>query len=94
MATNRLKLYIDNKLKDTDDAYDEDISDGDEGIVIGRWKAGNEFAGSIDEVIIFDRALSAEEIQQLYHITGDINNDDVVDFLDYAIFGGNWLEGL
>jgi len=35
-------------------------------LLIGRRDDGLYFNGVIDEVMLFDRALSAEEIQQLY----------------------------
>jgi hypothetical protein len=66
LPSARLKLYVDGVLKDSKDGSDQSIIAGDEGIVIGRWKSGNEFAGAIDDVRIYDRALSAGEVQQLY----------------------------
>ncbi|MHC4457842.1 MAG: hypothetical protein ACYS0I_12295, partial [Planctomycetota bacterium] len=60
------------------------------------------FEGSIDNVMIFDRALTAEEIETLYNegngtetftdldIESDINNDDIVNFLDLAKIGLAW----
>lgn len=55
--------------------------------------ADNFFSGYIDEVVIHNRVLSDEEIQRLYHhrIIGDINNDKIVNFLDYTLFAGDWL---
>jgi hypothetical protein len=63
--TKRLKLYIDGELVDTDPAYDEDIMDSDHGIDIGRWESGNEFKGTIDDVRIYNRALTAYEISEI-----------------------------
>jgi hypothetical protein len=52
--------------------------------------------------MIFDRALTAEEIETLYNegngtetftdldIESDINNDDIVNFLDLAKIGLAW----
>lgn len=50
------------------------------------------FNGKIDNVTIYDRILTLEEIQQqqFYHTTGDINNDGIVNFLDFAILAENW----
>jgi hypothetical protein len=73
---------------------------------IGRYDGGFNFKGSIDNVMIFDRALTAEEIGVLYNggsgteiinggeVEGDINNDGIVNFLDFAEFANNWLKGI
>jgi hypothetical protein len=51
------------------------------------------FAGLIDEVRIYGRALSLAEIE---YLAGkpmiDINNDGAVDFRDYTILADMWLE--
>jgi hypothetical protein len=71
---------------------------------IGRFWSTNayNFNGSIDNVMIFNRALTGEEISLLYNngngvetipasgIDGDFNNDDIVNFLDFAEFGLVW----
>jgi hypothetical protein len=43
-----------------------DISNG-EPVYIGRHPSGDQFVGSIDEVMIHSRALTAAEVQQLYY---------------------------
>jgi hypothetical protein len=43
-----------------------DISNG-EPVYIGHHPSGDQFAGSIDEVLIHSRALTAAEVQQLYY---------------------------
>jgi len=73
-ASERLKIYIDGKVVDSDPAYDEDISNSDQGIDIGRWEDEDEFEGTIDEVLIYDRALSASEIVELANIRGPIGH--------------------
>ena len=40
----------------------------DQDSVGGGWEAGNYYHGSIDDVRIYDRALSAEEVQVLYNL--------------------------
>ncbi|MHC4791526.1 MAG: LamG domain-containing protein [Planctomycetota bacterium] len=69
---------------------------------IGQFLTNYNFEGSIDNVMIFDRALTAEEIETLYNegngtetftdldIESDINNDDIVNFLDLAKIGLAW----
>jgi len=71
---------------------------------IGRFLSTNvyNFNGSIDNVMIFNRALTGEEISLLYNngngvetfpasgIDGDFNNDGIVNFLDFAEFGPAW----
>ena len=69
---------------------------------IGRYSTGYTFHGSIDNVMIFNRALTGEEISLLYNngngvetissseIDGNFNNDGIVNFLDFAEFGLAW----
>jgi hypothetical protein len=71
---------------------------------IGRFLSTNvyNFNGSIDNVMILNRALTGEEISLLYNngngvetfpasgIDGDFNNDGIVNFLDFAEFGLAW----
>ncbi|MDN5358449.1 MAG: hypothetical protein PWP76_292 [Candidatus Diapherotrites archaeon] len=57
-----LKLYVDGKLVDTE-SFNEDISDCPQPLFIGR---GSYWGGMIDEVRIYDRALTDEEVQKLY----------------------------
>ncbi len=63
---------------------------------------GNNLHGIYDEVVIYNYALSAEDIAQYYaNMTGqdvclgqqyDINNDCVVDLADFGILASEWLE--
>ena len=64
--------------------------------------ASNGWYGFVDEAMVFNRALSSDQVQQLYRNglnghsytdDGDINHDGIVNFLDYAIFANNWLSG-
>jgi hypothetical protein len=55
---------------------------------------GASYVGLLDDVRVYDHELSQEEIQALLciaEITGDINDDCVVNFLDYAVLAGDWL---
>jgi hypothetical protein len=62
----RIKLYLDGILAGTAVGYDAAIIDGDEGIQIGRWGNGTEFAGQLDEVKIYDEALTPGQIAWEY----------------------------
>ncbi|MFC1677387.1 LamG-like jellyroll fold domain-containing protein, partial [Planctomycetota bacterium] len=73
-------------------------------IYIGRILNANtyNFNGSIDNVMVFNKALTAGEISALYNngdgtenvpsdeIDGDFTNDGIVNFLDFAEFGLAW----
>ena len=57
------------------------------------------FHGLIDEVRIYNRALSENEIRYLYYAPSglgnypaDINSDGIVDMKDFAILAAHWLE--
>ena len=50
--------------------------------------------GLLDEVRVYKRALSSQEIGLVYaieHRQSDINQDGIVDIVDFAIIGYNWL---
>ena len=61
--------------------------------------AVNCWSGLLDEVRIYSRALSADEIGGLARpcqtnpVPGDINCSDGVDFTDLAILASNWMRG-
>ena len=69
---------------------------------IGSFSSVGHFKGSMDNVMIFDKALTLNEIETLYNsgsgteeivgtdIEGDINGDGVVNFLDHADFAWIW----
>ena len=73
---------------------------------IGRFLSTNvyNFNGSIDNVMVLNRALTGEEISLLYNngngietipgsgIDGDFNNDGIVNFLDFADFANVWKD--
>jgi len=69
-------------------------------IVFGCCEAGggNPFNGALDEIRLYNRALSAEEVAWLSGRTSpfsepyDFNVDGVVDFSDYAVLSDAWLE--
>ncbi|MCD6275101.1 MAG: LamG domain-containing protein, partial [Candidatus Aenigmarchaeota archaeon] len=59
--TEEMKLYVNGVKKATAD-YSVTISTNSNNLLIG-----NLFNGTIDEVVIYNRALSAEEILDLYN---------------------------
>ncbi len=67
----RIRMYIDGVLTGTNDGFDESILAGDQGVHIGsRWGGLSDgFNGIIDEVRVYDRALSPDEILDLYWST-------------------------
>jgi hypothetical protein len=62
-----MHFYINGELVGSD-VTPETISDADK-LYVGRWNAdGRLYNGLIDDVRIYDRALSAEEVQALYNL--------------------------
>jgi len=53
------------------------------------------FCGLLDDVRIYSRALSIDEIRQLSHVDptppADINEDDLVNFVDFEFLADDWL---
>lgn len=68
---SKMSLYVDGNLKSTSTNYSGVLPLNDDSVWIGRhWNAsstGNFFNGSIDEVRIYSRALSPEEINASYN---------------------------
>ncbi|KYK27216.1 hypothetical protein AYK26_04095 [Euryarchaeota archaeon SM23-78] len=68
----------------------------DDPLLIGNIPGFQYFNGIIDEVRIYNRALTPEEILELYnqgignYIEGDLNNDGVVDISDLIIIATNF----
>ncbi len=71
-------FYIDGVItrKSADVIFTRTPTGNTKPVLIGARDDGLYFEGIIDDVMIFDRALSAEEIQQLY--LGSVNNLDLV----------------
>lgn len=76
LSSKRLRLYIDLVLEATSDAYDEDITAGDEGISIAQGGVSN-FAGDLDMIVIFNTKISDSDMAWLWnggngreHLTG------------------------
>jgi hypothetical protein len=80
-------FYVDGVItrKSADVIFTRTPTGNTKSVLIGARDDGLHFEGIIDDVIIFDRALSAEEIQQLY-LSGVNNLDLVVTQIKNAIF--------
>jgi hypothetical protein len=110
-TTARIKIYADGELKATSDDSWSNMSefDIDFSFYIGAYNendvsSGNPFEGLIDNVLIFDKALSQSEIEWLYYngngteyglgeaVTYDLDSDGDIDIDDIAEFAEQWLE--
>ncbi len=98
----RVDFYIDGQLAATrtDAAAGSTIVVPD-GFYLGRDVPGNtrNLGGFVDEVSLFDRALTADEVFELYDsaffagsaaLTGDLNGDGLVGSADLDIVRANW----
>jgi len=90
--TNGIRLYIDGILKDTSIPQSPVSNSLD--LLIGRGLSNRYFKGMIDEVAIWKRPLSQQEVSELYGssgpiicqtIPGDLNSDGFVNILDMGI---------
>ena len=82
--SNTLSLYIDGVLQQTSTQINSGISPLAETVAIGA-RATNDmfFDGSIDEVKIYNRALSSQEIKADYNIGSQINPGQIADMKIY-----------
>jgi len=69
----QMNLYLDGTLMKTGDNSGTLQSTGAD-VVIGNQSSTNHFGGILDEVLVYDKALSVEEIQQIYTTTPDPGN--------------------
>ena len=107
--TERIKWYLDGLYRDSAEfEFETDNIDGMEGfmnLMIGRdevvTRHGEFFQGEIDEVKIWDRALSAQEVAAEYHRVfppevwvingpGDVDGDGFVGAGDLTLILANW----
>ena len=95
-ATASSALYLNGeKVKDLPVMEAIDIEAGWEQAYIGRFtEGGREFRGSMDELYLFSRALSEEDIEVLAmlpgQLDGDLNWDNSVNSGDLDLVRGNW----
>ena len=98
-----LEMFVNGQSVGTDTGNSAP-GDGGHALRIGKWSgtqsASEEFKGDIDDVRIYNTALSAEEIEELYesglafreYKPSDINEDYYVDLKDFAYIADAWLE--
>jgi hypothetical protein len=92
---NNLSMYIDGVLQKSQPVYG---NLGNRSFAIGRSKISSDstryFNGSIDEVLIFNRSLSSDEISQLYNSgNGLYANTSIAPFNDGLVAGWHFDEG-
>ncbi|MCX5633750.1 MAG: hypothetical protein NTW93_08775, partial [Phycisphaerae bacterium] len=62
----------------------------------GNLLIGSSFSGSLDDLRIYNKALSVDEVETLYKevyptkFAGDLNGDYQVDFFDFAVLAGSY----
>jgi hypothetical protein len=98
--TTDMHVYFDGVLDDGPllGTVPDSVPDNSIPLQIGaRGNGAYKFNGTIDNVMIFNKALTPEEIAALYNAgngteagPGDINNDGIVNFLDFAELGLAW----
>ena len=66
----------------------------DAALVLGCSVAGggNPFNGALDDIRIYNRALSSDEIMYISSSAPDMHPDNKIDFKDFAVLGGAWLD--
>jgi len=60
-------------------------------VIIGAINNTGYFDGKIDDVRIYDKALSVGEIQQLYNTFSDCSYDGIVNLVDFTLLADKWL---
>jgi len=60
-------IYKNGRLRDSDDASSMNVQNGTAPLKIGTGESTGYFNGMIDEVMVYDRALSAAEIQEIHN---------------------------
>ncbi len=91
LPSNRLKLYIDGVLTSQADATNGDIDAGGYP-VLGAWEDNAAyFTGSLDDVRMYNRDLSADEVAQLYRLVSPSGTD--TSLKGYWSFNGKDVSG-
>ena len=95
---SEIKLYVDGLLQAATTSSPQAINTAPAAdVLIGAFESagvkGGYFHGAIDEVQIYNRSVTAAEIQQLYRdqvLTGDADRDGDVDLPDFAALASLW----
>jgi hypothetical protein len=104
---DEIHLYCNGKLENsTTHVVTGDIASPNEPLFIGAKQQENAnapdsasapidhyFVGMLDEVRIYDYAMSPAEVLYISGLTVDLNDDNKVDFKDFLILVIDWLEG-
>jgi len=69
LADGAAALYVDGRRRGTMDHYEHRLTWNLDSVMIGL---GQRFVGSIDELLILDVALSAEQVQSLFQVEGKL----------------------
>ncbi len=92
IAMNKLLLYVDGQFQN--DVGQSTVVGNSAPLLVGGIVVGstptNSFTGLVDEVRLYDNALSAGDVQALYQpAPGDFNQDRQLDLVDYLILSLN-----
>ncbi len=90
------KLYVDGYEDVIGAASASPVNTGMDNVKIGVFTGlSNYYSGQIDNVEIYGRALSSDEIYQKYvssALTVDVVKDNVIDMQDFAMLAESWLD--
>lgn len=99
-----LRVYVDGLLAE-EDTYSGSVNLSTTNLLIGVQEPGGstEFSGLLDELKVWNYALTAAEIAQMYadatgtsiclgEVEGDLNDDCVVDLGDLSVLSQVWLD--
>ena len=95
---NEVLLYIDGRKDQVSNSYSCAVNTAvSENVKFGVDILKSDYTmGAIDEVMIFSRALSGNDIEQIYKeyvLAGDFGQDGVVDLQDFSVIAYNWNIG-
>lgn len=93
-SANQMRLYVDGVIEAYSDSMTVDLEmfANYEFYAMSLSGSSEFMEGQLDEVKIWDRALSAAEIALVFSTPPDLNGDTFVDSLDLGILLGNWQQ--